>query len=109
MNQTLTQEKCVPCTLDTPPMKGDPLITLFNQLNNNWNLIDDRYIERLFKFKNFKDALEFVNEVGALAEEDGHHPDIELGWGRVKVTLVTHKIKGLSRNDFILASKIDAL
>lgn len=109
MTEGLTQEKCIPCSLDTPPMKGDILIKLSKDLDDDWKLIDETYLERLFKFKNFAEALAFVNQVGSLAEEEGHHPDIELGWGRVKITLLTHKIKGLSRNDFILASKIDQL
>lgn len=109
MSKTLMQEKCIPCSLDTPPMKGDILYTLLKDLNDEWTLVDETYLERRFKFNNFVDALAFVNQVGTLAEEEGHHPDIELGWGRVHIKLITHKIKGLSRNDFILASKIDVL
>ena len=75
-----------------------------------WSVIDDRRIEKIFKFGTFADALAFVNKVGAIAEENGHHPDINLfGWNKVTITLSTHAIDGLSENDFILASKIDEI
>jgi 4a-hydroxytetrahydrobiopterin dehydratase len=66
-------------------------------------------LRRVFRFKNFREALEFVNEVGELAEEQGHHPDISFGWGRVEVTVWTHKIDGLTESDFIFAAKVDTL
>lgn len=76
----------------------------------NWELQDDnKKIEKKFKFENFKTALDFVNQIGRIAEEEGHHPDIELGWGKVKVKLTTHAIGGLSVNDFILAAKINRI
>lgn len=107
MSEKLSSEICVPCSIDTPPMAGEILYKLLNDLHSDWILIDELSLERVFKFKNFKLALNFVNKVGELAEGEGHHPDIELGYGRVKIKLITHKIKGLSRNDFILAAKID--
>jgi 4a-hydroxytetrahydrobiopterin dehydratase len=79
------------------------------QLGNDWQLIEEHHIEKQYKFKNFKDALEFVNKVGQLAEQQGHHPDIYLAWGGVKLQLWTHKIKGLHESDFILAAKADRL
>lgn len=109
MQVDLTQEKCIPCSLDTPPIKGDILYELLDTLHPQWLLVEETHIERKFKFKDFAEALAFVNKVGELAEYEGHHPDIQLSWGKVKVTLLTHKIKGLSRNDFVLASKIDQL
>lgn len=109
MQVDLTQEKCIPCSLDTPPMKGDILYELLDTLHPGWMLVEENHIERKFKFKDFAEALAFVNKVGELAEYEGHHPDIKLSWGVVKVVLLTHKIKGLSRNDFVLASKIDQL
>ena len=76
---------------------------------NNWSLVEST-IEREFKFKNFKQALDFVNKVGEIAESEGHHPDIYLhGWNKVKLILSTHAIKGLSENDFIIAAKIDKI
>jgi 4a-hydroxytetrahydrobiopterin dehydratase len=75
-----------------------------------WSMNDEAtHITRVFRFKNFKEALDFTNKIGALAEEEGHHPDIQLGWGKVGVTLTTHAVKGLSENDFVLAAKIDLL
>jgi len=74
-----------------------------------WSVNRDHYISRRFKFKNFSDALAFVNRVGALAETEGHHPDITFGWGFVSITLSTHAVDGLSENDFILGAKIDKL
>jgi pterin-4-alpha-carbinolamine dehydratase (EC 4.2.1.96) len=78
-------------------------------LSDGWEVINDVKIEKKFKFKDFKEALEFTNKVGALAEEEGHHPDIQLSWGKVVISLTTHKIHGLSENDFIMAVKIDKL
>lgn len=109
MRVKLTQEKCMPCSLDTPPLQGDILYELLDTLHPQWLLVEEVHIERTFKFKDFAEALSFVNKVGELAEMEGHHPDVFLSWGRVKISLKTHKIKGLSRNDFILASKIDKL
>lgn len=103
----LKNQKCIPCSIDTLPIQGTELRDIMEDLNEGWKLIDDIQLEKLFKFKDFKEALDFVNRVGEIAEEDGHHPDIELGWGRAKIKLMTHKIHGLSMNDFILAAKID--
>jgi 4a-hydroxytetrahydrobiopterin dehydratase len=74
-----------------------------------WKVANDHHIERQFTFPDFKSALDFVNRVGALAEDQGHHPDIYLAWGKVRVTIWTHKIDGLTESDFILAAKIDRL
>lgn len=109
MQVDLTQEKCIPCSLDTPPMKGEILYELLDTLHPQWLLVEETHIERKFKFKDFAEALAFVDKVGELAELEGHHPNIELSWGKVKIILLTHKISGLSRNDFVLASKIDTL
>lgn len=103
----LKNQKCIPCSIDTLPIQGTELREIMEDLNEGWKLIDDIQLEKVFKFKDFKEALDFVNRVGEIAEEDGHHPDIEFGWGRVKIKLMTHKIHGLSMNDFILAAKID--
>jgi 4a-hydroxytetrahydrobiopterin dehydratase len=106
----LSGKKCVPCCdVGADPLKGKALEGLLETLSSDWKVIEDHHLERSFKFKNFKEALAFVNKVGALAEEQGHHPDICLAWGRVKVTLWTHKIDGLHESDFIMAAKIDKL
>lgn len=109
MSNKLTQEECIPCSVGTPALEGEELKELMNELKDEWKLVNEKKIVREFDFKNFSEALDFVNEVGDIAEEKGHHPDIELGWGRVKISLMTHKIDGLSRNDFIMASLIDEL
>lgn len=105
----LTSKKCVPCSIGAIPLNSDEIQDLLKALDKNWDVIDDIQIERTFKFKDFKEALEFTNKVGDLAEAEGHHPDICLSWGKVEITLWTHKIKGLHENDFILAAKIDNL
>jgi 4a-hydroxytetrahydrobiopterin dehydratase len=97
----------VPCSVGTKPLKGTSLQLLQKELHDNWQIIDEHHLERTFKTRDFKDALHLTNRIGKLAEEENHHPDICLSWGKVKVVLYTHKIDGLSENDFILAIKID--
>lgn len=104
----LTQKKCIPCTAGTPPLKGEKLQSFMKQLKG-WTLMNEYHLEKPFKFKNFVEALAFTNELGKLAEQEGHHPDILLSWGKVVVTLWTHKINGLSESDFIMAAKSDAI
>lgn len=103
----LSKKKCVPCTVGTPPLSGNELQRLFNELEEGWKLVEEKQIEKSYRFKDFKGALAFVNDIGKIAEEEGHHPDIELTWGKVKVTLWTHKISGLSESDFVMAAKCD--
>ena len=90
-------------------MAGEELTDLLDQLGNSWEVIDDHHLEKEYSFKNFAEALEFTNKVGGLAEEIFHHPDIFLSWGKVKITIWTHKIDGLNEADFIFAAKADAL
>jgi 4a-hydroxytetrahydrobiopterin dehydratase len=107
----LTTEKCIACRRDAPRATEAEIGELKPQIPE-WDLVDREGIqrlERIFRFKNFAEALDFTNRVGALAEEEGHHPAILTEWGRVSVTLWTHKIRGLHRNDFIMAAKIDSL
>jgi 4a-hydroxytetrahydrobiopterin dehydratase len=104
----LATKTCVPCRGEIPPLKGKELATLGNQLDG-WNVIEEHHITKAFKFPNFREALKFANRVGELAEEQGHHPDISLAWGKVEITIWTHKINGLTESDFILAAKIDRL
>jgi 4a-hydroxytetrahydrobiopterin dehydratase len=103
----LTHKKCIPCSTSTPPLKGPELLKLLSSLTD-WKLNSDHHLEKEYIFKNFKEALAFTNVIGSIAEQEGHHPDLFLTWGKVKVVLWTHKIHGLSENDFILAAKIDA-
>ncbi len=102
----LATKHCVPCRGGTPPLEGQELQKLSSQLPD-WKVVDGHHITRTFKFPDFKTALDFVNRDGAVAEAEGHHPDLLLAWGRVEVTTYTHKINGLTESDFILAAKMD--
>lgn len=108
MNELLSK-KCIPCSIGAEPLTKDEIIQFHKSLDKEWKVIDYQRLERSYKFKNFKEALDFTNQVGELAEKEGHHPDIYLSWGKVLVKLWTHKINGLHENDFILAAKIDEL
>ena len=107
MNE-LAQKTCVPCKGGVPPLKGAELASLAHQVRG-WRVIDEHHISKSYDFSDFVSALAFVNAIGALAEEQGHHPDILLRWGSVTVTTWTHKIDGLTESDFILAAKIDEI
>ena len=104
----LASKTCVPCRGGVPPLRGKELQDLSKQVPA-WNVLDEHHISRTFTFPDFAKALAFVNKVGAIAEEQGHHPDILLSWGKAVVTTWTHKIDGLTESDFILAAKIDQL
>ena len=104
---SLASEACVPCRGGVPPLKGEELSALARELGNGWRVAGEHHLEKEFAFRDFAEALAFTNRVGALAEEEGHHPDIYLAWGKVRITIWTHKIDGLSRSDFVLAAKID--
>lgn len=106
---SLAKKVCVACRGGIPPLKGAELEKYKNQLAEGWHVVEDHHLEKEFKFKNFKEALDFTVKVGELAEKEGHHPDIYLAWGKVVVKTWTHKIDGLHENDFILAAKIDCL
>ena len=103
----LAQKKCVPCRGGVPPLKGKELDKLLGELGKGWEVLNEHHLKKEFQFKNFREALDFTNKTGELAEEEGHHPDIYLAWGRVTVTIWTHKIDGLTESDFILAAKIN--
>ena len=102
----LAAKTCVPCRGGVLPLKGEELAA-FEKRVVSWNVIEEHHITKTFKFPNFREALNFVNSVGELAEAQGHHPDIFLTWGKVDITTWTHKINGLTESDFILAAKID--
>ncbi len=104
----LASKTCVPCRGGVPPLQGEELTKLAAQLDG-WSVVNEHHLERTFKFPDFRTALTFTNRVGELAEEQGHHPDIYLSWGKVAITTWTHKIDGLTESDFILAAKIDQL
>ena len=103
----LAKKTCIPCKGGVPPMKGAKLDDLLEKLKNDWKIIKEHHLEKEYSFKNFKEALKFTIKVGELAENQGHHPDIFLAWGKVKLTIWTHKIDGLTESDFIFAAKAD--
>jgi len=107
----LADRNCVPCHGGVPALKAGELVAVFQQLpeRSEWSVVDEHHLTRTYKFPDFKTALAFVNRVGALAEEQGHHPDLLLAWGKVEVTLWTHAVNGLTESDFILAAKIDRM
>ena len=107
MNELASRE-CVPCRGGVPPLKGEELTKLKAELDA-WSIVEEHHLSKVYKLGDFQEALAFVNRVGDLAEAQGHHPDICFGWGRVEITIWTHKIDGLTESDFILAAKIDAL
>jgi len=108
MYKDLSKEKCEPCELGRGHLMASEIEDLLKQVPD-WSWEEHHRLAKEFAFEDFKSALDFVNQVGALAEEEGHHPDIFLTWGKVKVTLFTHKIDGLTENDFIMAIKIDKI
>lgn len=93
----------------THSLSAEEVKNLITKVDKSWNIVSNRQIEREFHFPDFAKALAFTNKVGALAETEGHHPDIQLSWGKVVVQLWTHKVKGLTESDFVLAAKIDHL
>ena len=105
----LASKECVPCRGGVPPLAGDELNQLMAQLDGGWQVVDGHHLEKDFRFPDFRVALDFTNKVGNLAEDQGHHPDIYLAWGKVKITVWTHKINGLTESDFVFAAKSDAL
>ncbi|RIK68936.1 MAG: 4a-hydroxytetrahydrobiopterin dehydratase [Planctomycetota bacterium] len=104
----LASKKCVPCTGGVPPLPADRVSELLMQLRG-WGIEKGHHLTRTFTLPDFRQALVLVNRIGELAEAEGHHPDIYLSWGMVKVEIWTHKINGLTESDFILAAKIDEL
>jgi 4a-hydroxytetrahydrobiopterin dehydratase len=108
MPEQLADKTCVPCRGGVPPLKGEALEELHKSVRK-WTIVDEHHIRREFKFPDFQKALDFVNRVGTVAEEQGHHPDILLAWGKAEITLWTHKVNGLTESDFIMAAKIDRL
>lgn len=110
MNE-LADRQCIPCRGGVPPMERAQAEQLLSQLGEGWELRKNGYLflEKTYRFKDFAQALAFVDRVGALAEEQAHHPDIHLSWGRATISIWTHKIKGLTESDFVFAAKCDRL
>ncbi len=103
----LADMKCVACRGGTPPMESERARQMLKELASGWELNQAGHLERTYAFKNFAQALEFADKVGAIAEAEGHHPDLYIAWGKCKVEVWTHKIKGLTESDFYLAAKAD--
>jgi len=106
MATRLAERSCQPCDRGTPPLPPDQVEALLGQLQG-WRVEAGKRVVKRFRFRNFADAVAFVNTIAPIAEAEGHHPDLAVGWGRVDVSLTTHAIGGLSENDFVLAAKID--
>lgn len=102
----LASRECVPCRGGVPPLKGAAIGELAAQLDG-WEVIQEHHLKKDYKFRNFRETLDFIVRVGELAEDQGHHPDICFGWGKAHITIWTHKIDGLTESDFVLAAKID--
>jgi 4a-hydroxytetrahydrobiopterin dehydratase len=106
--EELVKKRCKPCEGGIPPLTREQAQSYLSQLAG-WNLSEDgKSIQKLYKFKNFKEVIAFFNRIAEIAEQENHHPDLKIGYSRVEVELSTHSIKGLSENDFILAAKFDA-
>ncbi len=103
----LADKQCVPCRGGVPPLRGGELERLRRELHPDWRVVDEHHLERELRFPDFRQALDFTNRVGELAEEQGHHPDLHLSWGKVLVQIWTHKIDGLTESDFVFAAKAD--
>jgi 4a-hydroxytetrahydrobiopterin dehydratase len=104
----LAEKKCVPCRGGVPPLTREQIDALLPQVRG-WQAIDNHHLAKTWTFPNFVTALDFVNRAGAIAEQEGHHPDLYLAWGKVEVRIWTHKIDGLTESDFVLAAKLDRL
>ncbi|MEN8184283.1 MAG: 4a-hydroxytetrahydrobiopterin dehydratase [Myxococcota bacterium] len=105
----LADRRCVPCKGGVPPLSGAALDPLRAQLAEGWSVVEEHHLERDYRFADFRSALAFTARVGEMAEEQQHHPDLWLSWGRLRVTIWTHKINGLTESDFVFAAKADRL
>jgi 4a-hydroxytetrahydrobiopterin dehydratase len=106
-SNSLLQQKCVPCNSNTPLLSASEISDLLNQLNDHWKINTSGHLYRQYIFKNFLMPVKFVNLIAAVAEEEGHHPDLAIGWGYCNIEIWTHKINGLTPSDFYMAAKIE--
>lgn len=107
MATELARKTCIPCEGGVPPLEPPQIAELLGQLGGAWRVVDNHHLANEYGFPDFLQALAATNRVGQLAEEQGHHPDLHLAWGKLGVKIWTHKIDGLTESDFILAAKID--
>jgi len=106
---SLSDRECIPCKGGVPPLKGQAIEPLASQIDQAWQVVEEHHLTRTFRFKDFAEALAFVNIVAQVAEQQNHHPEIYLAWGKVRVEIHTHKIDGLAESDFVLAAKVDKI
>ncbi len=109
MPRDLANMICEPCQGGVPPLKGEGIQDFYKDLSSGWEVAEEHHLKKRFKFPDFKSALDFVNKVGEMAEEIGHHPEITFGWGFAEIQIYTHKIDGLHESDFVFAAKTDKL
>ncbi|MFW6133901.1 MAG: 4a-hydroxytetrahydrobiopterin dehydratase [Planctomycetota bacterium] len=107
MTSQLAQQACKPCKGDVPPMEHDEIRQMARNLGGGWEVVNDHHLHKVYEFDDFRGALEFTKTIGEIAEQQDHHPDITLTYGKVDVTICTHKIDGLTSSDFILAARFD--
>jgi 4a-hydroxytetrahydrobiopterin dehydratase len=105
--EELAKKECLPCKGDVPPLKGHDLTILHDELGPAWDLVEEHHLTRAYSFKGYTPAVTFTNTVAGIAEQQMHHPDILLTWGKVEVTIWTHKIDGLTKSDFVFAAKVE--
>jgi 4a-hydroxytetrahydrobiopterin dehydratase len=105
----LAEKECIPCKGGVPPLGESEITDLLGRLGGGWCVVDGHHLEKEYRFRDFRTALDFTNRVGELAEAQGHHPDIHLSWGKVRLTIWTHKINGLTESDFVFAAKADTV
>jgi len=109
MTTELATKTCKPCAKESTALKGDAVKKLSRQLEDGWRVVEEHHLEKEYSFNNFREALDFTNRIGEIAEKEGHHPDIFLSWGKVGLKIWTHSVGGLSENDFVLAAKADSV
>jgi 4a-hydroxytetrahydrobiopterin dehydratase len=109
MPSDLASRSCVPCRGGVPPLRGEALLALQKTLEGAWSVVREHHLEKDYSFPDFRSALDFTVRIGEVAESEGHHPDVYLSWGKVRLQIWTHKIDGLTESDFILAAKADRL
>ena len=105
----LADKQCIPCRGGVPPLAGDELAELLARLGGGWTVVDGHHLSKTYGFADFASGLAFVNRVGAMADEQDHHPDVHLRWGAVRLEIWTHAIDGLTESDFVFAARTDTL
>ncbi len=107
--ENLSDMECIPCKGGVPPLSEEESGAFLSQIHEDWEVVENHHLTRTWSFPDFASALEFTNQLGEVCEQQNHHADFELGWGRVVSVIFTHKIDGLTESDFVLASKFDTI